>query len=154
MGEIERKLFGQVGDLEPGPKSDGLHDNRAVALGGRMTWQYAWDLSGGSVGRDYVARALLARGLDPAVVKPLVVEVFEARRKDYERRGARFIAISAVLLVVAGLAVAGTIRWGNAVGLEDVEIASLVIRRAILPAAFGVGCGAWGWGLRRRATKM
>ncbi|MCC6739954.1 MAG: hypothetical protein IT452_12975 [Planctomycetia bacterium] len=154
MGEFERKLFGEAGSLEPAPKSDGLHDNRAVSLGGRVTWQYAWDLAAGGGGRDYVARALLARGLDPDVVKSLVVEVYAARKADYRARGRRSMIVGALLLAGAVVLAVFTLRAYSGPEYDPVEVGALVFRRATLPAAIGLGFLLWGIGLVRRAAKL
>ena len=155
MNEFERNLIGPVNsDLEPKPKSDGLHVNSAVALGGRMTWQYAWDLSAGFAGRDYVARALLARGLPADAVKDLVVEVFAERKRDYYRRGNRYIAIAvALLLLSAGLAFF-TVQQGRFQNVDPVDLAMAGVRRCVFPAIFGAGLAIWGVGLRRRAARL
>lgn len=154
MSELERRIFGDAGPLEPAPKSDRLHDNRAVALGGRMTWQYAWDLAAGGGGRDYVARALLARGLDPEAVKSLVVEVFAARRADFISRGRRFIVIGLLLLAGAALLAGFTVRAYSGPSYDQVRVGALAFRRATLPAVFGLGLFLWGLGLVRRGSRL
>jgi hypothetical protein len=140
--------------LEPNPKSDSLHDNAAVGMGGRIAWQYAWDLVAGGAKRDYVMRALLARRVDPDTAKDLVLMVFEARKADYARRGRGFVWTSLPVLVIAVAVTALTKLQGERLGAPDFDTFLCCVRRASLPAAAGLGLLLWGCGLLRRSARL
>ena len=78
------------------------HDSAALGKGGKLTLDYAVTLAGTGLSRDYVARALLARGVDPETTRELVETAFQAAGKRARGRSAATMA-GGGLLVVAGL---------------------------------------------------
>jgi hypothetical protein len=78
------------------------HDHKALGKGGQLTLDYAVSLAGTGVSRDYVARALLARGVDPELTRDLVETAFQAAGKRARSRSAATMA-GGGLLVLAGV---------------------------------------------------
>lgn len=128
--KLAEEALGQTGQA---PVS---HDSKALGPGGRVTLKYAIGLARTGVTRDYVARALLARGLDPETTREIVKEAFRVS----ERQGSR-MRVSAmaggICLIVAGIALC--------VGVGRVSSGELWSPLGVALVTFGIATFALGY---------